>query len=118
MVLLYVFGTGISPIRILYGALPIGVCKFSSFVQMVTILNICHLTILISGTRFAFVYIFKSVPAMDDKFLSIFLMILVNSWSVLAAISKIYINEKALMSEVNLQSCTWIATYRVFNWKL
>lgn len=101
MVLLYIIGCGINISRRILGPFPGWICKTASFIQFFTVINICHLTILISATRFAFVFYFKSIPTMNDKLISTFFMMITNLWSFLAVLSKMYVEEKTLFLEVN-----------------
>lgn len=103
MVLLFIIGCGVNVSRRLLGPFPAWICKLASFVQFFTIFNICHLTVLISATRFAFVFYFKSIPVMNDQLLSTFFMIATNLWSFLAVMGKMYVEEKTLFLEVRLQ---------------
>lgn len=103
LVMFYTFGTNAVLLRRLLGPLPMIYCKISSFFQYLAIFNSCHFTILIVGTKFCFIYIFKSIPVMDDKLLSTFIMLMVNLWSLLAITGKMYVDEKVTFPEVRFQ---------------
>ena len=59
------------------------------------------LSLIITGTKFMFVCIFRSIPIMDDEFLSLSIVINVNVLSLLATMSKFYIDERSNMFEVS-----------------
>ena len=68
------------------------------------------LSLIITGTKFLLVCIFRSIPLMDDNFLSFTINIIVNIVIFLATMSKFYIEDRPNVAEV-IDNFPFRATY-------
>ena len=88
-------------IRALYGPLNKFICLFNVFIKNVGPINACMITLTMTLTKFVFVFIYKSIPVMEDDFLSTFIYI--NMISILASLSRMYLPGRPIFNEVNTQ---------------
>ena len=93
LIVFYTVPFGIYTFRRIFGPLPIFVCKIAQLSTGICGVNILLLTIISSGFRFAFVFLFKSIPVMNDKLLFKIIVNVLTSWSVLACFCKYYLEE-------------------------
>ena len=84
----------------LFGPLPTILCRTGSFIRVFCGSNILVLSLIITGTKFLLVCVFRSIPLMDDNFLSFTINIIVNVVIFLATMSKFYIEEIPNVAEV------------------
>ena len=87
-------------VRALFGPLPSILCRTGTFIRVFCGSNILVLTLIITGTKFLLVCIFRSIPLMDDNFLSFTINIIVNIVIFLATMSKFYIEDRPNVAEV------------------
>ena len=86
--------------RALFGPLPLVLCRAGTFIRVFCGSNILILSLTITGTKFLLVFIFRSIPLMDDNFLSFTINIIVNIVIFLATMSKFYIEDRPNVGEV------------------
>ena len=86
--------------RALFGPLPLVLCRTGTFIRVFCGSNILILSLTITGTKFLLVCIFRSIPLMDDNFLSFTINIIVNVVMLLATMSKFYIEDRPNVAEV------------------
>ena len=101
MVISYTLGFFSEQVRSVFGPLPSILCQFGSFIRVCSGISILLLSLVITGTKFTFFCIFRSIPTMDDHFLSFTININVNVLSFLATVSKFYIDSRPNVSEVS-----------------
>ena len=103
-VICYISAFTIPSIRILLGPLPVFVCKFASFSTIFPGINAILLSVAASGFKFAFVYIFKSIPIMNDELLTRIVVRIITVWSFFACTFKMFFEEKIAIDEVCINS--------------
>ena len=87
-------------VRALFGPLQSILCRTGTFIRVFCGCNILVLSLIITGTKFLLVFIFRSIPLMDDNFLSFTINIIVNIVIFLATMSKFYIEDRPNVAEV------------------
>lgn len=100
IVILYVFGFIIQTIRPIYGPMPQVVCRVSVAIQVFTGMNIVLLSLSVTVVRFAFIWIYRAIPTMDDEFLVKFIVRAITLWTAISSAFKYYIEDKINISEV------------------
>ena len=100
MILAYVVGFGIEHSRIVFGPLSTTLCRLGSFIRVFSGSNILVLSLIIMGTRFMFVCVFRSIPVIDEVFLSRTINIIVNVFTFLGTLAKFYIEDRPNVAEV------------------
>ena len=98
MILAYVVGFGIEHIRIVFG--PLSTTRLGVFIRVFSGSNILVLSLIIMGTRFMFVCVFRSIPMIDEVFLSRAINIIVNILTFLGTLAKFYIEDRPNVAEV------------------
>ena len=63
-------------------------------------MNFSMLIVAITGTKFIFVCVYKSIPVMDDKFLTRFVSISTWMISILATLIRVVVPGKPVLNEV------------------
>lgn len=72
--ILYIFiPQAIDTTRALYGPLPSVICELDHVFAIAYVTSGTIIGVAVTATKFAFVWIFKSIPSMDDTFLSFFI---------------------------------------------
>ena len=92
MVIFFLFPFNIDALRVFVGPLPQELCSLGVFFKNFILTNISLITLIMTCTKFAFVYIYKSIPVMEDTFLSIFCYIGCSIISAFAAFSRMFLN--------------------------
>ena len=100
MILACVVGFGIEHMRIVFGPLSTTLCRLCSFIRVFSGSNILVLSLIIMGTRFMFVCVFRSIPMIDEVFLSRAINIIVNILTFLGTLAKFYIEDTPNVAEV------------------
>lgn len=100
MILFYVFPVHLDLLRVFVGPLPKPVCFFVVFMKNVLQLNMSMIAFCITLTKFLIICVYKSIPVMDDNFISLFLIILVNIISILITVSRKYLPGRPILNEV------------------
>ena len=90
-------------IRAIYGPLNNSICLFNVFIKNVGPINACMITLTMTLTKFVFVFIYKSIPVMEDDFLSTFIYMNINMISILATLSRMYLPGRPIFNQVNTQ---------------
>ena len=94
LIIYYVVAGGIDAIRAMFGPLPVPVCKIGAFLKVATVVKFCLLSFAMTLTKFVFIFIFKSIPVMDDSFLSFVINSNVTLWTFLTSSAKFYFEPK------------------------
>lgn len=76
--LLYLLGAGPDMMRALIGPLPPWLCKLNQLTKNHVHIACSMLAMTISGTKYVFICIYKSVPSVDDEFIATFTYLAVN----------------------------------------
>ena len=97
----YIICNGLDLLRVLIGPLPLGLCRFNIFMKNFVHFNICQFCLLLSATRFLFVCVYKSIPMLEDSFISAYLYISTNMISALLTLVIFYFPGKPVLNEVN-----------------
>ena len=100
MILTYVVGYGIEHMRIVFGPLSTTLCRLGTFIRVFGSSNILVLSLIIMGTRFMFVCVFRSIPVIDEVFLSRTINIIINVLTFLGTLAKFYIEDRPNVAEV------------------
>lgn len=106
MVLGFVFGLLVFVIRPFTGPMPEWTCRISNMIIIFCSINICLLAVSVVGTRFAFAFLYKSLPVMDDKLMARLIYSNILLWSFLATLAKFYIEQTKVVYE-RICSGTW-----------
>ena len=94
LIIYYVVAGGIDAVRATFGPLPVPVCKIGAFLKVATVVKFCLLSFAMTLTKFIFIFIFKSIPVMDDSFLSFVINSNVTLWTFLTSSAKFYFEPK------------------------
>ena len=78
-------------LRVLVGPLPRILCQLIVFVKNLVCYNVCQSCIMMTLTKLAFLCHFKSIPIMEDNFLSTFLYLIFNLLSILTVLARFYL---------------------------
>ena len=100
MILAYVVGFGVEHMRIVFGPLSTTLCRLGVFIRVFSGSNILVLSLIIMGTRFMFVCVFRSIPTINEVFLSRSINIIVNVLTFLGTLGKFYIEDRPNVAEV------------------
>ena len=103
MLIIFIFPMTIDTMRVFFGPLNFYVCTFGVFIKNVQAINICFITLTITITKFVFVFIYKSIPVMEDNFLSTFIYLTSNMVSILATLSRMYLPGRPIFNQVILE---------------
>ena len=101
MILTCIFPLNFDLLRVFYGPLPESVCFFVVFMKNVLHLNICFIALLITLTKFLIICVYKSIPIMNDNFLTVFLYTSVYLISILTTCARKYLPGRPILNEVN-----------------
>ena len=101
IIFIYTFGYGIENLRIFSGPLPLSICKIGTFIRVYEASSLMVLSLIITGTKFVFVCVYRAIPTMNDNFLSLVIVLNTNILILLFTMSKFYIEDKSLMAEVS-----------------
>ena len=91
---------GITTFRAILGPQPIFWCRLNTIIQCFTTCTICLFVLAIDCTKYYLIFVYKSVPVMNDNFLVFVISINVYTWSLVATCAKFYIELKPVMPEV------------------
>lgn len=100
--IIYALSTTIETSRAFFGAFPKPVCLANILIKNVAFSNACLISATITAVKFSFVYVFRCVPVLDDKFLSKFFIICFYMISILAGLTRTFLPGKPIMNEVNI----------------
>lgn len=89
-------------LRHLTGPLPWFICKMGTFFAHLSAINACHITVLIVAGKCTYLYIFKSMPIINDDLLSFVIVIVIYAWGFFATSAKMLLDTKVPLSEVIL----------------
>ena len=102
LVLYHLFCTTIDTLRSVVGPLPYAVCTVNVYVKNLAHINISLFSLAMTATKFAYVCIYKSIPIMEDNFLSTVIFTTSNTISILAAAAKLYLPGRPILNVVNI----------------
>ena len=88
LVLYHLCCTTIDALRSVVGPLPYAVCIVNIYVKNLAHINISLFSLAMTATKFAFVCIYKSIPIMEDNFLTTVIFATSNVISILAVAAK------------------------------
>ena len=88
-------------IRCIFGPLPLPFCTLAHFTKQMIFLNVSQITMILTCTKFAYIFIFKSIPTIEDNLVSVFIYIMVNIMSFLAVFSRMMLLKRPLVHQVN-----------------
>ena len=98
----HLFCTTIDTLRSVVGPLPYAVCTVNVYVKNLAHINISLFSLAMTATKFAYVCIYKSIPIMEDNFLSTVIFTTSNTISILAAAAKLYLPGRPILNVVNI----------------
>ena len=99
--MLHILGFTPFNIRAIAGPLSPGWCRFAATVAAITVSSLCLFALAISGIRFAFIFVYKTIPVMDDRFAAFFISLAINVESFMLTGVKLYLDDKPLIIEVS-----------------
>lgn len=82
------------------GPMPEVLCRLSVFLQVLSCIGTSLIVFSVVSTRFAFAFVFKRIPVMDDDFWAKVINMSVLLWSTLATTAKYYVEERTMIVEV------------------
>ena len=94
LIIYYVIAGGIDATRVVFGPLPVVVCKFGAFLKVLTVTKFCLLSFAMTLTKFVFINVFNSIPVMDDTFLTFVINSNITLMTILATAAKFYVESK------------------------
>ena len=97
----HVFCTTIDALRSVVGPLPYVVCSVNVYMKNLAHINVSLFTLAITAAKFSFVCIYKSIPLMEDNFLSTVIYATSNTISILGAAAKFYLPGRPILNVVN-----------------
>ena len=99
---MYIFGAGPINYRTVFGPMPNWLCQTGTFFTVFCPMNLALTSLAITTTKATFVYVFKSIPVMDDNFLRFSFQLIQNVLVILATAAKFYLEEKTTITSVSL----------------
>ena len=112
MILAYVVGFGVEHMRIVFG--PLSTTRLGVFIRVFSGSNILVLSLIIMGTRFMFVCVFRSIPMIDEVLLSWTINIIVNVLTFIGTLAKFYIEDRPNVAELrNWKFCIDLNTVKL-----
>ena len=102
MIIYYISSLAIDVVRAIFGPLNDFVCTFGVFIKNVVPINASLITLSMTITKFVFVFIYKSIPCMEDNFLSFFIYLTINMISILSTFSRLYLPGRPIFNKVLL----------------
>ncbi len=103
LVIWFTMATGLDMLRILTGPMPQQLCTFVIFVKNVVNFNVTFISLVLTATNYIFIGIYKSVPCIDDNFLSAFIHMLVNMLGFIFTATYLCLPGKPLLNQVTLE---------------
>ncbi len=100
MILYFGSATFIDLLRLWTGPLPKYICMIGLVVKNVFPINIGLNIFVRISTRFIFVFVYKSVPALNDDFLGLFLTLLYNMISFLTTAARFHLPGRPVLNEL------------------
>ena len=88
--------------RIATGPLPKSICRIGTAIRVFAGSSYNVLSLIITGTKFMFVCIFRSIPTMDDNFLSLTISLNVYVLIFLSTLTKFYLDDRPNVTEVRI----------------
>ena len=102
LVLYHLFCNTIDTLRSVVGPLPYAICTVNVYIKNLAHINISLFSLAMTATKFSFVCVYKSIPIMEDNFLSTVIFATSNIISILAAAAKLYLPGRPIMNVVNI----------------
>ena len=102
MVLYIIFPLTIDFIRAIYGPLNDYVCYVGVFFKTVISINCCLTALVMTITKSVFVFIYKSIPIMDDNCLSMIIYVTINMISIMATLIRFYLPGRPVVTYVSM----------------
>ena len=78
MSIYFTIGNTFDTLRAVIGPLNPTICRIGVLTKNWMFYNVCFFTLLITLTKFTYICIFKSLPAMDDNFIALIMSLIVN----------------------------------------
>ena len=89
-------------VRALMWPFPWAFCIISVFIKNVTSINISLITLTLATTRFVFIFGFKRIPVMEDRFWATLLYMVTTMISFFASAIRFYLPGRQTLNEVTL----------------
>ena len=97
----YLICNGLDVSRAIFGPLPLKMCQFNIFAKNMIHINTSLLCMAISGTKFAFIVVYRQIPEIDDNFISAYIYMVTNLVSVISTFIILYLPGKPVINQVN-----------------
>lgn len=101
MVIYFALPISIDMIRMLWGPLPAAICDIGVLAKNMFLASVSQTVLYMTLTKFLFVFVYKSIPSIDDDFLSVFIFVLVYIISLLASASRLSLPGRPILNKVN-----------------
>ena len=98
---MYQLHSAIDVARAIYGPMPSPICTFEIFVINFLHINVSLIIVAVTGTKFTYVCIYRSIPTMEDGFISTYVYLTSTMISILGAIAKLIVPGRPLMNHVS-----------------
>ena len=102
LVVYYTWAIGLNILRIFVGPIPTIICQFNVFIKNFSAMAISMTIVAFTGLHFIFICIYKSIPSIDDNFLTIFIIALLSLMSTLGTLTFFYLPGKPVLNQVTL----------------
>ncbi len=100
MIILFSFATTIDTIRAVIGPLPKAVCKVGIFTKNIFFTNTAQNVMAMTIFKYIFVVVYRSIPIMDDNFLSTYLIISINMISIISSLVRMVAPGRPILNEL------------------
>ena len=97
-----IFGFIVPAVRIFAGPLNHIFAVFTHFFIIFTMMNVLLLSIAVAAVRFSYIFIFRSIPNMNDPLLVTLILRIITVWNFFATAFKIFFEEKHLILVVSI----------------
>ena len=98
----HIFGFIVPAVRIFAGPVHPSFVVFTHFFLIFTMMNVLLLSIAVSAVRFSYIFIFRSIPNMNDPLVVTLILRIITVWNFFATAFKIFFEEKHLMLAVGI----------------
>ena len=100
--IMFGFAMFLDLVRALMWPFPWAFCIISVFIKNVTSINISLITLTLTTTRFVFIFGFKRIPVMEDRFWATLLYMVTTMISFFASAIRFYLPGRQTLNEVTL----------------
>ena len=101
-------------IRVVFGPLPLWLCTIGATTKHFVVLNVAQITLILTCFKFSFIFFFKTIPIMEDNFLSLFIYISVNITSGVMLLIRYHLLQRPFIAQVRYHICSSMLFHKRF----